>query len=91
MRFILILLALLAFTAANSASAQCVDGNCPTIQIQRADSRLVAAPLARPIVRAVTAPVRAVREAKPVQRVLRWRPLKGVRDRVQARRAARGW
>jgi hypothetical protein len=107
MRFILILLAVLAFTAANSASAQCVDGNCPRLQIQQANSRLVAAPLARPIVRTVTAPVRAIREVQPVRRVLRrpsaskasaskaecfeGRVLQNVRTRVQARRAARGW
>lgn len=92
MRPLLILVALLVFFSANSAPAfaQCDVGICPIIRPQQATHRPVAVPLVdRPVIRAVTAPVRAVVRVRLVQRVIEWRPFEGVRERVQARRAAR--
>lgn len=63
------------------APAQCPGGNCPLIQ-----SAPDAVPLAdRPVIRAVTAPVRVVVRSEPVQRVRAWRPLQRVRARLRGR------
>lgn len=73
---------LVAILFCSSADAACPNGQCPTAQAAVTVQVLPA----RPIARAVTAPVRAVARVQPFRRLIRWRPLRNV---VRARRAAR--